>query len=146
MKTTNMDMAKVIATALFNLPELVTEKNSEAWKKAKSLARSKKEDLASYYEKAKKVLEDRLISHSGPSPAEEGEKAARQEAYDIEEDQIEDALVPKYAIQPLRTALIVKFAKGELDMKKLAREELRSRGLNINGTWIGFDAAEREKP
>lgn len=72
------------------------------------------------------------------TPAEEGERSARQDAYDIEE-----ALVPNYAIQPLATPLLCKFAKGELDMKKLARDELANRGLNIDGKWVGHEASER---
>jgi len=81
----------------------------------------------------------------------EKEKTRKRSIEEITDDigqqvkEIQDDLVPKYAIQPLQTALLVKFAKGELDMKKLAREELRSRGLNLDGQWVGFDAAERER-
>ena len=30
-----------------------------------------------------------------------------------------------------------------LDLNRLAREELASRGLNDQGNWIGFDAAKK---
>ncbi len=78
--------------------------------------------------KEKETKEERMPKTKRLTPAEEGKMAARQDEYEIE-----DALVPKYAIQPLATAVLVKFAKGEIDMKKLAREELESRGLDING-------------
>ncbi len=68
------------------------------------------------------------------TPAEEGEAAARQDAHDLDRD-LEDALIPKYAIQVLANPLLVKIAKGELDMKKLARSELASRGRDIDGRW-----------
>ena len=77
-------------------------------------------------ELAQKILKDR-----GLSPADEGEAAARQENYDLE-----DALVPKYAVAVLATPLLVKFAKGEIDMKKLALAELANRGLDLEGKWI----------
>lgn len=32
-------------------------------------------------------------------------------------------------------------ARGELDLNLLAREELASRGLDINGAWVGFKRA-----
>lgn len=69
---------------------------------------------------------------AGLTPAEEGEAAARQDACDLE-----DALIPKYAVQVLATPLLVKFAKGEIDMKRLARSELTNRGLDIDGKWAG---------
>jgi hypothetical protein len=34
-------------------------------------------------------------------------------------------------------------AKGELDLNRLAREELASRGLDKEGHWVGFDRASQ---
>jgi hypothetical protein len=34
-------------------------------------------------------------------------------------------------------------AKGELDLNRLAREELASRGLDKEGHWIGFERASQ---
>jgi hypothetical protein len=34
-------------------------------------------------------------------------------------------------------------AKGELDLNRLAREELASRGLDREGHWVGFDRASQ---
>ena len=57
---TKMDMAKVIVTALYHLPELATEENKIAWKHAKQLARLPKEGLQSDYERACKILNERV--------------------------------------------------------------------------------------
>lgn len=74
------------------------------------------------------------------TPAELGEVAARQDAYDLEEEirELHDEDIPKYAIQPFTTALLIKIARGDVNMKKLAREELANRGLDLTGTWVGF--------
>ena len=54
-----MDMTKVIVTALYNLPELVTEKNKVAWKHAERLSRTKKENLQRDYDLAYRILSRR---------------------------------------------------------------------------------------
>ena len=54
-----MDMAKVVVTALYNLPELVTEKNKVAWKHAKRLSTMKKENLQRDYDLAYDILSRR---------------------------------------------------------------------------------------
>lgn len=36
------------------------------------------------------------------------------------------------------TELLVKIANGEIDAKKLAEEQLKNRGLNNQGVWVGF--------
>lgn len=59
MKLTKMDMAKVIVTALYNLDELVTEKNGVAWRHAKRLARLKKSHITSDYDRAVRILNER---------------------------------------------------------------------------------------
>lgn len=33
-------------------------------------------------------------------------------------------------------------ARGELDLNRLAREELAARGLDTHGVWVGFDRAK----
>jgi len=60
---------------------------------------------------------------------------------DIQELRDED--IPKYAIQPFTTALLVKIARGDVDMKKLAEDELADRGLDLSGKWVGFKKAKR---
>jgi len=46
-------------------------------------------------------------------------------------------------IQIALTKVLAAVARGELDLNRLAREELASRGLNDHGNWIGFDAAKK---
>jgi len=46
-------------------------------------------------------------------------------------------------IQIALTKVLAAVARGELDLNRLAREELASRGLNDQGDWIGFDAAKK---
>ena len=46
------------------------------------------------------------------------------------------------AIFPVVGLCVVAFAiavRGEIDIHELAWQELRSRGLDHNGKWIGFD-------
>ena len=44
-------------------------------------------------------------------------------------------------IQHATSRVLAAVARGELDLNQLAREELASRGQDINGVWIGFDLA-----
>ena len=46
-------------------------------------------------------------------------------------------------IQIALTKVLAAVARGELDLNRLAKEELAARGLNDQGTWIGFDAAKK---
>lgn len=38
-------------------------------------------------------------------------------------------------------AFLAAVARGEVDLNKVAREELASRGLDHNAKWVGFRAA-----
>lgn len=60
MKLTKFDMAKVISTALYNLPELVTENNKQAWRYALKVSRMKKRYVESEYKKAVVILQRRV--------------------------------------------------------------------------------------
>ena len=44
-------------------------------------------------------------------------------------------------IQTAPTALLAAAARGELDLNRLARVELASRGLDRDGVWVGFERA-----
>lgn len=44
-------------------------------------------------------------------------------------------------IQIAASKVLAAAARGELDLNRLAREELASRGLDQNGAWVGFDRA-----
>jgi hypothetical protein len=46
-------------------------------------------------------------------------------------------------IQIALTKVLVAVARGELDLNRLAREELAARGLDDNGVWVGFDRAKQ---
>jgi len=44
-------------------------------------------------------------------------------------------------IQTSLTKVLVAVVAGELDLNRLASEELAARGMNHQGRWVGFDAA-----
>jgi hypothetical protein len=46
-------------------------------------------------------------------------------------------------IQIALTKVLAAAARGELDLNRLAREELASRGLDDQGFWVGFDRAKQ---
>ena len=46
-------------------------------------------------------------------------------------------------IQTAVTKVLSAAARGELDLNRLAREELASRGLNMTGQWVGFERAAK---
>ena len=46
-------------------------------------------------------------------------------------------------IQIALTKVLAAVARGELDLNRLAKQELAARGLNDQGNWIGFDAAKK---
>lgn len=46
-------------------------------------------------------------------------------------------------IQIALTKVLAAAARGELDLNRLAREELAARGLDQNGAWVGFEQAEK---
>lgn len=44
-------------------------------------------------------------------------------------------------IQIAASKVLAAAARGELDLNRLAREELAARGQDENGIWVGFDRA-----
>jgi len=44
-------------------------------------------------------------------------------------------------IQTTLTKVLAAAARGELDLNRLAREELAARGMDQYGAWVGFDKA-----
>jgi len=44
-------------------------------------------------------------------------------------------------IQIAPAKVLVAVARGEIDLNRIAREELASRGLGLNGEWVGFRTA-----
>lgn len=49
-----------------------------------------------------------------------------------------DDLNPKYLFSITATELLVQIASGKVDANQLAKDELRARGLNFSGVWVGF--------
>ena len=46
-------------------------------------------------------------------------------------------------IQTTLTKVLCAVAAGELDLNQLAKEELASRGLDLEGNWVSFDRARQ---
>ncbi len=46
-------------------------------------------------------------------------------------------------IQIAMTKVLAAAARGEIDLNRLAREELAARGLDDRGVWVGFDRAKQ---
>jgi len=44
----------------------------------------------------------------------------------------------KNVISLFDTDILVMVVKGQIDLNNLAKEELRNRGLDDNGKWVGF--------
>jgi len=58
--------------------------------------------------------------------------------------EVSDDNNPLFAFSTMTNELLTAFAKGKYDIDFFLRNELASRGLNINGQWIGFKAAKAE--
>ena len=46
-------------------------------------------------------------------------------------------------IQIALTKVLAAAARGEIDLNRLACEELASRGLDLQGNWVGFERAKQ---
>jgi hypothetical protein len=46
-------------------------------------------------------------------------------------------------IQLALTKVLAAAARGEIDLNRLAREELAARGLDNQGVWVGFPRAKQ---
>jgi len=55
----------------------------------------------------------------------------------------EDAENPDFAFQTLSTRLLVEFNDPKVDVRYYIRKELANRGVDLNGIWIGFEAAKK---
>ena len=53
----------------------------------------------------------------------------------------QDDTNPQYLYSITTTALLLAIADGLIDAVQIARIELANRGLDQNGTWVGFDRA-----
>lgn len=55
-----------------------------------------------------------------------------------------DELNPDFLFNGTYIQLLSRIAKGEIDAKQLAKQELANRGLDIGGQWVGFDEAKKQ--
>src|SRR3990170_2111127 len=46
-------------------------------------------------------------------------------------------------IQIAEAKVLAAVARGEIDLNRIAREELAARGLGLHGKWVGFEAARK---
>ena len=53
--------------------------------------------------------------------------------------ELSDELNPDYTFRLTWTELLSRIAKGEVNAQEIAINELRNRGLDITGKWVGFD-------
>ena len=67
--------------------------------------------------------------------------AAARESVQAELATGRDATNPAFTFSGTSNSLLLAIADGMLDANGLARHELANRGLNENGTWVGFDRA-----
>ena len=59
------------------------------------------------------------------------------------EGNVPDELNPNYMFQVIRVELLAKIACGDLDPVVLVLRELRNRGLNREGRWVGYDTENK---
>ena len=58
-------------------------------------------------------------------------------------DEIPDELNPELMLNMTASELLIKVAKGEIDIQKLVRKQLSDRGIDDQRNWIGFDKAKQ---
>ena len=60
-----------------------------------------------------------------------------------EMEEIPDELNPELMLNMTASELLIKIAKGEIDIQKLVRKQLAARGIDDQRNWIGFDKAKQ---
>lgn len=60
----------------------------------------------------------------------------------MSEKNISDDLNPKYVFSGTSNAVLVDLINGGDKVFELLHEALANRGLDLQGNWVGFDAAE----
>lgn len=56
---------------------------------------------------------------------------------------IPDELNPELMLNTIASELLIKIAKGEIDIQKLVRQQLSDRGIDDRRNWIGPDKARK---
>lgn len=62
-----------------------------------------------------------------------------------EEGTIPDDENPLFLFATTSTSLLVKALKREFNLVELVRLQLQERGLNAQGKWVGFKAAQKKR-
>ena len=53
-----------------------------------------------------------------------------------------DEMNPEFIFSTIKSELLAQAVRGEIDLNKLAKQELANRGLNDKAEWVGFDNAK----
>lgn len=69
----------------------------------------------------------------------------REECYDVITPKSDD-YDPQFLFSGTATELLTMIVKGEIDAKELAWKQLRNRGQDVNGLWVGFGEGKCKKP
>lgn len=51
--------------------------------------------------------------------------------------------VARSHLKPIPTRVLTAAVRGDIDLLRLVRAELAARGVNLDGEWIGFQAARQ---
>ena len=70
----------------------------------------------------------------------------REECYELAPDEIPDDLNPEFIFSLTCNELLSKIVRGEIDPKELAWQELRKRGMDADGQWVGFGEGKCKQP
>ena len=60
-----------------------------------------------------------------------------------EMEEIPDELNPDLMLNTIASELLIKIAKGEIDIQELVRKQLSDRGIDDQRNWIGPDKARK---
>jgi hypothetical protein len=63
----------------------------------------------------------------------------------LEATDLPDELNPQYLFSITQTELLCAIVNGKIDAKELAWQELRNRGCNAKGKWVGFEGHTKGK-
>jgi hypothetical protein len=82
------------------------------------------------------------MDHRTKAKAPEMTAATRQRIQtQLADPNVSDQQNPLYLFSLTSSDLLLAIAGGLVDPGLLARQELASRGLDLDGTWVGFDRA-----
>lgn len=71
------------------------------------------------------------------------DSSAQSDANRAEWCSLPDETNPQFLLSLASKEVLLAAARGELDVMRLVREQLAARGLDLDGRWVGFDAAKK---